>query len=225
KKLLAAVDGVDVTVHSKEELPPFDLHCPLLSLPLVFKTTLESIPAKVPYVFAEEECLTTWKKRLPNSQMPLVGIGWAGNPDFIADKPRSIGLAPLVPLFSIPGIQFVSLQKDLRDGDKQILDQHPQIIHIGDKLDDFSDTAAVMSLLDLVISSDTAPVHLAGALGQPVWILLQHSPDWRWLLNREDNPWYPSAKLFRQAAAGDWASVVDKVTEQLSSLRDGRSAT
>src|SRR5262249_35028423 len=142
--------------------------------------------------------------------------------DFIADKPRSIGLAPLVPLFSIPGIQFVSLQKDLRDGDKQILDRHPQIIHVGDKLDDFSDTAAVMSLLDLVISSDTAPVHLAGALGQPVWILLQHSPDWRWLLNREDNPWYPSARLFRQPTAGDWDSVVRQVIAALQALKLGR---
>jgi ADP-heptose:LPS heptosyltransferase len=119
-------------------------------------------------------------------------------------------------LLSVPGVQFISLQKDLRSGDEELLRQHPQVIHLGDRLEDFNDTAAVMSLLDLVISSDTAPVHLAGALGRPVWVLLHYVPDWRWLLDRDDSPWYPSARLFRQPAAGEWDSVVAKVSEELT---------
>ena len=147
--------------------------------------------------------------------MPLIGIGWAGNPNFPHDDERSIGLAPLIPLLSISGVQFLSLQKDLRDGDEEILRRHPQVIHLGDKLGDFSDTAAIMSLINLVISSDTAPVHLAGALGRPVWILLKHTADWRWLLDRDDNPWYPTARLFRQRIAGDWDAVVRQVAKAL----------
>lgn len=215
KTLLAGFDGAANIIGRGEELPPFDLHCSLLSLPLAFNTRLETIPATTPYLFASDERVNTWNGRLPKSQVPRVGISWAGNPDFLLDKSRSIGLSRLVPLLSVPGIQFVSIQKDLRAGDEELLRQHPRVVHLGDKLDDFSDTAAVMSLLDLVISSDTASVHLAGALNRPVWILLQQSPDWRWLLDRDDSPWYPSAKLFRQPKAGDWESVVGQVSEKL----------
>ena len=155
--------------------------------------------------------------------MPLIGIGWAGNPNFPHDDERSIGLAPLIPLLSISGVQFLSLQKDLRDGDEEILRRHPQVIHLGDKLGDFSDTAAIMSLINLVISSDTAPVHLAGALGRPVWILLKHTADWRWLLDRDDNPWYPTARLFRQRIAGDWDAVVREVAKALKASQFDRA--
>ena len=215
KTLLAGIDGAAVVTATGGELPPFDLHCPLMSLPLAFKTRLETIPAAVPYLAASPERLATWNERLPKSQALRVGIGWAGNPNFPHDDERSIGLSPLVPLLSIPGVQFLSLQKDLRDGDEEILRRHPHIIHLGDKLDDFDDTAAVMSLVDLVISSDTAPVHLAGALGRPVWILLKHTADWRWLIDREDNPWYSTARLFRQSKVGDWESVVGQVAAAL----------
>jgi tetratricopeptide (TPR) repeat protein len=193
----------------------FDFQIPLMSLPLAFNTGLETIPSKTPYLFASPERVKVWQERLPKSHMPRVGIGWAGNPIFPGDKLRSIGLPRLVPLLSVPRVQFISLQKDLRSGDEELLRQHPQVIHLGDRLDDFSETAAVMSLLDLMISSDTAPVHLAGALGRPVWIVLQYVPDWRWLLDRDDSPWYPSARLFRQPVAGDWDSVVAKVIEEL----------
>jgi hypothetical protein len=159
-----------------------------------------------------------WEAWLPKSRALRVGVGWAGNPIFSTDTSRSIGLPRLSPLLSVPGVQFISLQKDLRSGDEELLRQHPQVIHVGDRLENFGETAAVMSLLDLVISSDTAPVHLAGALGRPVWILLRHVPDWRWLLDRDDSPWYPSARLFRQPVAGDWESVVAKVIEELSLL-------
>ena len=218
KLLFANLKGADKVIGKGEALPPFDGHCPLASLPLAFKTRLETIPPATPYLSAPEECVALWRNRLPKSDLPRIGVAWAGNPEFVDDKPRSIGLAPLVPLLSTPGFQFISIQKDLRAGDEQILRDHPHILHLGDKLADFGDTAAIMSLLDLVISSDTVPVHLAGALNRPVWILLQHSPDWRWMVNRFDNPWYPSARLFRQQTAGDWTGVVRQVIEQLSSL-------
>jgi len=196
----------------------FDFQVPLMSLPLAFNTRLETIPSKTPYLVASPERLKVWEERLPKSRALRVGIGWAGNPFFSTDKSRSIGLPRFLPLLSVRGVQFISLQKDLRSGDEELLRQHPHVIHLGDRLEDFGETAAVMSLLDLVISSDTAPVHLAGALGRPVWILLRHVPDWRWLLDRDDSPWYPSARLFRQPAAGDWDSVVAKVIEELSLL-------
>jgi tetratricopeptide (TPR) repeat protein len=218
KTLLSGLEGAAKVIGKGEKLPPFDLHCPLLSLPRAFKTRLETIPAKTPYVAASEERVLTWASQLSNSGMPRIGLVWGGNPEFEDDKTRSIGLAPLTPLLSTPGFQFVSIQKDLRSGDAEILQKFPQLIHLGDKLADFSDTAAIMSLLDLIISSDTAPVHLAGALGRPIWVLLQRSPDWRWMLGRDDNPWYPSVRLFRQQTAGDWGGVVAEVGAVLNSL-------
>jgi len=219
KTLVSNVKGVDKVIGKGEALPPFDHYCPLASLPLAFKTRLETIPAATPYLFAPEERVAFWRSQLPKSDLPRIGVVWGGNPEFIDDKPRSIGLVPLVPLLSAPGFQFISIQKDLRPGDSEILQNHRQVIHLGDKLADFSDTAAIMSLLDLIISSDTAPVHLAGALGRPLWVVLQHSPDWRWMVDRVDNPWYPSAKLFRQQTAGDWTGVVRQVIEELNSVR------
>jgi tetratricopeptide (TPR) repeat protein len=210
-------DQIEI-VSELRSVESFDFQVPLMSLPLAFNTRLETIPSRTPYLFASPERLKVWEERLPKSRALRVGIGWAGNPIFSTDKSRSIGLPRFLPLLSVPGVQFISLQKDLRPGDEELLRQHPHVIHLGDRLDDFSDTAAVMSLLDLVISSDTAPVHLAGALGRPVWVLLRHVPDWRWLLDRDDSPWYPSARLFRQPVAGDWDSVVGKVIEELSLL-------
>ena len=128
-------------------------------------------------------------------------------------------MQPLLPLLSVPGVQFISLQKDLRAGDSDLLREYPQIVDLGGQLNDFSDTAAIMSLLDLVVSSDTACAHLAGALGLPVWVLLQRQPDWRWMFDREDCPWYPSARLFRQPTAGDWDSVIRQVAAALNSAQ------
>ena len=216
KDLLTGIDGAAAVIGTDEELPSFDLQSPLMSLPLAFKTRLDTIPTRTPYLFAAQERVQAWNERLPKSAAPCVGIGWGGNPEFMADRSRSIGLPALMPLLSVPGIQFISLQKDLRAGDEELLQRHPHITHLGDKLDDFSDTAAIMSLLDLVISSDTAPVHLAGALGRSVWVLLQKQPDWRWMFDREDNPWYPSARLFRQPTAGDWDGVVRQVAAELN---------
>src|SRR5262249_22730818 len=149
---------------------------------------------------------------------PRIGIAWAGNPGFQGDQSRSIGLARLLPLLSAAGIGFLSLQKDLRPGDRDLLRASPALTHLGDAIEDFSDTAAIVSSLDLVISSDPSIVPLAGALGKPVWILLQCAADWRWLAERSDCPWYPTARLFRQPTMDDWESVLRQVGAELEHL-------
>jgi tetratricopeptide (TPR) repeat protein len=214
--LLSQLAGAALVVGRGETLPAFDCHCPLLSLPLAFRTRLETIPATVPYLSASETRVMKWRQRLPETGMRCIGIAWAGNSNFKGDQTRSIGLARLSPLLSVAGIEFVSLQRDLRDGDRDILRNNPRVIHVGDALEDFGDTAAVMSMVDLVISSDTSVAHLAGALGKPAWVLLQYAADWRWLRDRFDNPWYPTARLFRQPELDDWESVVRHVLGALS---------
>lgn len=217
-RLFSSIEGVSVVVGRGEALPPFDFHCPLLSLPLAFKTRSDAIPASVPYLFPSAERVATWKQRLPQTRARRIGVAWAGNPSFKGDRGRSIGLARLLPLLSTGGAAFFSLQRDLRDGDREILLNHRQVAALGDTIADFDDTAAIMASLDLVISSDTSVVHLAGALGRPVWILLQHVADWRWSLDRADCPWYPTARLFRQPKIDDWESVVGQVAEELVAL-------
>jgi hypothetical protein len=145
-------------------------------------------------------------------------VVWAGGRDFKGDRNRSIGLQQFQALFDVPGISFVSLQRDLRDGDAERLQQQPDVLHLGGRLTDFADTAAVISMLDLVISVDTSVAHLAGALGKAVWILLPAVADFRWMLDRADSPWYPTARLFRQPKSGDWDDVLAKVKAELSKL-------
>jgi tetratricopeptide (TPR) repeat protein len=215
KSLLAGVAGVSL-VHAKgERLPEFDCHCPLASLPLAFGTRLGTIPAKTPYLEAAKERVERWTERLPRSGVRRIAIAWAGNAAFHGDQGRSIGLARLLPLLPLAGAEFISIQKDLRPGDRELLARHPAIAHHGDAITDFSDTAAILSLVDLIISSDTSVVHLAGALGRPVFILLQRAADWRWLADRADSPWYPTARLFRQPTAGDWEGVLRQVMAEL----------
>jgi hypothetical protein len=195
-------------------LPAFDLHCPIMSLPLAFKTRMDTIPATAPYLKAPENVVAHWRPRLPVAGFK-VGLAWAGNPTYGKDHDRSILLKNILPATSVDGATFFGLQKDLRDGDQAMLKANPQIVHLGGEIKDFRDTAAIMSSLDLIISSDTSIVHLAGALGKPVWVLLPANPDWRWLLGRDDSPWYPTARLFRQTSDGDWRSVVDQVRAEL----------
>ena len=218
KALLSGIEGASLIVGRGEDLPAFDFRCPLLSLPLAFKTRLDTIPATVPYLSASEDRIIKWKQRLPPSGKRRIGIAWAGNPAFNGDRTRSIGLPRLSPLLSVAGVELYSIQRDLRDGDRDILRRHPQVVQLGDAMEDFDDTAAIISLLDLVISSDTSVVHLAGAMGKPVWILLQYAADWRWLMGRDDSPWYPTARLFRQPAIDDWESVVARVMQELLPL-------
>jgi len=214
--LVASVPGAALVVGRGEKLPDFDCHCPLLSLPLAFKTRLDTIPAAIPYLSAPQDRVAKWRQRLPETRGRRIGIAWAGNPNFKGDRTRSPGLARISPLFSLGGVEFLGLQKDLGEGDRDILRDNPRVLYLGDTIEDFADTAAIMSLVDLVISSDTSVAHLAGALGKPVWVLLQHVADWRWLLDRGDSPWYPTARLFRQPENGDWESVIRQVADALA---------
>jgi tetratricopeptide (TPR) repeat protein len=214
--LLSQLEGVRV-IASGEPLPAFELHCPLLSLPLAFKTRVESIPASVPYLAAPAERLKHWRSRLP-SDRPRVGLAWSGSSTHKNDANRSIPLARLAALFGNPAVQYVSLQTEMRSEDSDVLRDLPNLVHVGDDLGDFADTAAIVSLLDVVVTVDTALAHLAGALGRPVVILLPYAADFRWMRHRADTPWYPTAKLLRQPAFGDWDSVIDRLRDELSAL-------
>ena len=215
--VIAQIDGVTMVTEG-QAMPAFDLHCPLMSLPAAFGTTVDTIPAEVPYLRAPTAHLDKWHVRLPQAGGLRVGINWAGRPDFRWDTVRSIGLARMLPILAARNVRFFALQKELRDGDAELLRSHPHVTPLGHEIENFADTAAIISHLDLVISSDTSVVHLAGALGKPVWVLLNFAPDWRWLLDRTDSPWYPTARLFRQAKLGDWSGVVDAVTAELARL-------
>jgi hypothetical protein len=215
--LLAGLEGVATLCGQGDPLPEFDCHCPLVSLPLAFGTTVDTIPAPVPYLAPAPGKVLQWRSLIDRHQSPLIGLAWSGSREHKNDRNRSIPLQYLLPLLKIPDFTFFALQKELRDGDAMLIEHAPRIMTLGEKLNDFTDTAAIISLLDLVITVDTAVAHLAGAMGKPVWILLPFSADWRWMRERHDSPWYPTARLFRQPAIGDWASVVSEVQGALAS--------
>jgi tetratricopeptide (TPR) repeat protein len=200
-----------------EPLPAFDMHCPLLSLPLAFATQADTIPAAIPDLAAPPERVALWRDRLQSGR-PRAGFVWSGSPSHKNDSNRSIALSCLAALFDNPALRCFSLQGELRTGDRETLAGLPDLIELGSGFRDFADTAAVISLLDVVVSVDTAVAHLAGALGKPVLILLPHAADFRWMTGRDDTPWYPTAKLFRQPAFGDWDSVIMRVREELGRL-------
>ncbi len=217
RPLVQAFPEVSAVTAYGEALPSFDCHCPLLTLPLALGISVETIPAEKPYLAAGPAYIARWTKTLKDVERPRVGLVWAGSGTNTRDLTRSIPLATLGPVLARSEFSFVSLQKDLRTGDREALTA-TGIHHIGDQLGDFADTAAALSLIDLVISVDTAVAHLAGALGKPTWILLPFAPDWRWMLERNDSPWYPTARLFRQRRVGDWESVVTDVASALARL-------
>ncbi|MHB1140924.1 MAG: tetratricopeptide repeat protein [Sulfuricaulis sp.] len=196
-------------------VPDFDWHCPLMSLPLAFRTTVSTIPANIPYLRTDADKQRQWHSRMGARNKPRIGLVWSGNPGHANDHNRSIPLDLLTPLFGLD-LEFHCIQKEIRQTDREILNKHRQIRLYESDLGDFSDTAALVTEMNLVISVDTSVVHLAGALGKPVWILLPFSPDHRWMTEREDSPWYPTARLFRQPQAGDWAGIVKKVVADLS---------
>jgi tetratricopeptide (TPR) repeat protein len=208
----------DITVvASGQPLPAFDLHCPLLSLPLAFKTRSDTIPAPIPYLAAPVERLAYWRDRLPPGH-PRAGFVWSGQPSHKNDGNRSIALERFAAFFADPPIPCFGVQSELRAVDAEVLRALPNLINLGAEFRDFADTAAVIALLDVVISVDTAVAHLAGALGKPVMLLLPHAADFRWMRNRDDSPWYPTARLFRQPAFGDWDSVIARIGDQLRQL-------
>ncbi len=217
KALAAGLDGVEQAIAEGEPLPAFDLHCPLMSLPYAFGTTLDTIPAQVPYLAPPPERLAAWRARLGGRRMPRAGIAWAGNPDQANDRNRSIPLAQLLTHLRRPGIEWISLQKEIREPDAAAF-AGCGFVDLRAGLGDFADTAAVIALLDLVVAADSAVAHLAGALGKPVWVLLPFAAGWRWMLDRDDSPWYPSARLFRQPAPGDWDAPLERVGRELAAL-------
>ena len=220
--LLSGLAGLSRVVARGEALPDFDFHCALTSLPLACDATLQTIPASIPYLSVPDGA-KDWSAWLGGSAMPRIGLVWSGNPTHINDHNRSMALQALDPLFDAD-VQFVSLQKHVRDGDRMTLREHRGILDAGPRLENFADTASLIAGLDLVISVDTSVAHLAGSLGKPVWILLPHIADWRWLAGRADSPWYPTARLFRQSASRTWEPVVIELREALRSFMAGRAA-
>jgi len=184
-------------------------------LPLAFATELATIPAQIPYIAPADQDVAQWRERLPRRR-PLIGLAWSGERTHDNDRNRSLRLETLLPLLQTPDVTFVSLQHEVRDEDAGFLHDQSAIVHVGDRFRDFADTAAAVSLLDAVISADTAVAHLAGAMGKPLLLLLPFGADFRWLRERDDSPWYPTATLFRQPAFGDWASVVEMLRRELA---------
>jgi len=275
-RLMQGAAGVDEVVRSKP-LPHFDVQCPLMSLPMILGTRVETIPADVSYLKVDQQLAKAWGEKLlafdptpsppysgeragvrgdlsssvndrtPFDARPLtlpsppstgerevnertteqgnsadrrlrVGITWAGGPKYKNDRKRSLHLSQLAPLAQVPGITFYSLQKGPAAAEVENIPPGMQWIDLSDDLHDFADTAALISHLDLVISVDTAVAHLAGAMGKPVWVLLPTNADWRWLLERDDSPWYPTMRLFRQSRRGNWADVIERVVSALKLL-------
>jgi len=216
--VLEGCPGVDQWIAQRDGLPAFDVHAPLLSLPGILKTTVENIPAEIPYLFARPALIDRWRQALIDLDGFKIGIAWQGNPKYGDDRVRSIPLRCFAPLAQIPGVRLVSLQKGA--GSEQLAEARDlfPVADFGDQLDQsgpFLDTAALMKNLDLVIAADTAAAHLAGALGVPVWLALPFMPEWRWLLDRSDTPWYPSMRLFRQKERGNWGGVFDEIHNAL----------
>ena len=214
-RLLEGCAGVDQLVGQGDAIPTFDVHAPLMSVPGVLRTSLESIPAKIPYLHPAPALLEQWRETLTGVGGFKIGIAWQGNPALRGDSFRSIPLGCFAPLTRIPGVRLISLQKGA--GSEQLAQVRDlfAVMELGSRLHDFVDTAAVMKNLDLVITADMGPAHLAGALGVPVWVALRSVPDWRWLLDRADSPWYPTMRLFRQKEQGNWEAVFQEIASAL----------
>ena len=220
--LLTGLAGVAEIITKGATLPHFDYHCPLLSLPLAFKTTLNTIPADPAYLSSDAANVAVWSDRLGTKTKTRVGIVWSGSTGHKNDRNRSLLLSDLIP--HLPdGLEYVSLQKEVRDCDQATLQEHPAIRRFEEELVDFTDTAALCDLMDLVISVDTSVAHLSGALGKNTWVLLPYTPDWRWLLDRNDSPWYPSMHLYRQDTIGQWNNVLERITVALRGLTPASS--
>lgn len=217
-RLLSTMKCDCTIVEKGKPLPSFDLHTPSMSLPLAFGTTLETIPTRTPYLYSETEKQKLWQRKLGSKTKPRVGLVWSGTARSEIDsnpaRIRNIPLHMLEPLLQLP-IEFHSLHKSIRPEDAAALSRFSQIQQHHDELEDFSDTAALLGEMDLVISIDTSVAHLAGALGQPVWVMLPYSSDYRWTLDGTTTPWYPTATLFRQSAQGGWPEVISTIKGKL----------
>ncbi len=214
RRLLSRTDGAMQVVSRGEPLPEFARQCPLPSLPLAFGTEMNTIPAKVPYVYPDPVLVDEWREKLQGDGR-RIGLVWGGNPEMQRDRLRSVPLDALMPILKVPGITFYSLQVGAASAQVKNLPRDVRVIDLAPQLKDFADTAAAVANLDLVISVETSVAHLAGAMGRPLWIMLNKGCDWRWFLEREDSPWYPTARLFRQSAIGEWKDVVSCIEGEL----------
>jgi len=215
-KLLSRCAGIDQLVPQDNFAGSSDEHAPLMSLPSIFKTTVATIPAQVPYVFPDPALLDKWRSTWPDGPGFKIGIAWRGSPAHPEDRFRSIPLHAFAPLAAVPGIRWFSMQKG--PGQEQLTSAPFEVVDLSDRLHDFADTAAALMNLDLVITADTALVHLAGALGRPAWVALQFAPDFRWFLERDDSPWYPTVRLFRQSGRGQWNEVFEHMADELAKV-------
>jgi hypothetical protein len=214
-RLLQSCPGIDQLVAKDTPPPPFDVYAPLMSVPGIMGTTMTNVPGTVPYLHADPTLVEHWRRELAALKGFKIGIAWQGNPGYRKDRFRSVPLAYFEPLSRISGVQLLSLQKG--PGTEQLAALNPRwpVLDLGGRLDEasgpFRDTAAIMQVLDLVIASDSVVAHLAGALGVPVWVALPRMPDWRWMLHREDSPWYPTMRLFRGTRDGQWGDVFEGI--------------
>jgi tetratricopeptide (TPR) repeat protein len=216
--LLQSLSGVDALVAQDEATPPFDLHVPLMSLSLAFGTRLGAIPAPAAYLAADPARIEAWSQRLGPRTGPRIGLVWSGRAEHRNDRHRSLLLARLLAALP-PGLDYVSLQQEVRPADQATLAAHPEVRHFGDGLNDFADTAALVSLMDVVVSVDTSLAHLAGTLGKDTRLLLSRiGQDWRWLTGRADTPWYPAMRLYRQGEDHDWAGPLADVGSDFGDL-------
>lgn len=212
--LLTQLPGVSHFVAKTSALPAFDYQCPLMSLPLAFKTNMDTIPSSVSYLHADAIKAARWRSKLGAQRMPRIGLVWSGSRTHQNDRNRSIAAAEWIG--NLPaGFQYIGLQNELRDEDRTTLKLNPNVMSFAHELSDFSETAALCDCMDLVISVDTSVAHLSAALGKPTWILLPFNCDWRWLLDRSDSPWYPTVRLYRQEKIGDWTAVFARIKEDL----------
>lgn len=209
KSIASTLEGIEHIIIPGEYPPNYDYHCPLMSLPLAFQTNINSIPNNIPYLFTSKDKREYWEQRIGDKFKKYVGIVWSGNPDNKTDQDRSIKLMQLLHL-KRNNVALFCLKKDISAADKKTLNEH-NIAYFDNEIHDFSDTAALVDCMDLIISVDTSVAHLAGAMGKPTWVLLANNADWRWLLERTDSPWYPSVRLFRQQQPNDWAGVLEEV--------------
>lgn len=214
--LMKSLDGVTQLVVKGENIPPHDFCCPLLSLPLALKINMSSLPLGVSYLAGDPKKVEVWKDRLGVTKKTRVGLVWSSSSGFKDDHKRSLSLEKFITALPHEGYEYICLQKEIKECDAEFLDAHKNIQFFGEELNDFSDTAALIECVDLVISTCTSVPHLSAAMGKKTWVCLSFTPDWRWFLGREDSPWYPSVRLYRQSAIGSWDAPLAKINNDLS---------
>ena len=221
-KVLGRTPGIDHLVPQGQPLPEYDVYCPLMNVPGLTATSVESIPSEVPYAFADPDLVEYWRRELEGVSELKVGINWQGNPQYGGDRHRSIPLSAFEPLARIPGVRLFSIQQVHGLDQLEKLGGAFPVTDLGSRLNrtsgPFMDSAAVMMNLDVLITCDSSPAHLAGALGAPVWMAISSTPDWRWLSHREDTPWYPSMRIFRQGQRMVWGPVFERMAAELRAM-------